>query len=306
MPTSKNLAEALSSQLIAARRLNLHLLLGLSNLRPEKAANEKLVRASRLKAFLEEFANLRSEEFTDGKFGPATTRFIRRFREFFPPSFPESTWASRKFIESGKDVLRVFNEMGFDPSSNKANRQGEDLSEAKLVQIEFIHLRISLLKAWLERFTREREWRIHGLQRSAAVLLQDAASSLQKPNQFDQANTLFLKIPISILYVSADPKWLGDDVMPPFSPIQQALSYLSKNASKLLVCPNPTCATRLFFRNRPNQSFCSTECGAGSRSESKRNWWRTKGTEWRRERRNMTKSAKRSRLGKYGKAHSNV
>jgi hypothetical protein len=220
---------------------------------------------------------------------------FKGFASFFRRPFPNRLGQAKGSLELGGE--RAAKKMGLDTSGVGVYPLGEDASEAKLVSLEFSQFRRSLIRVWVASSTREREWRVNGLQRSAAVMSLNPYAIARHDYRF-QFDSLFLKVPTSILYVAADPRWLGDDVLPPFNPLQQALYYLSRNAGKLLICRNHKCPSRLFFRNEPNQGFCSTECGAPSRNKSKRNWWRKKGTEWRRKKKNKTKPAKRRSVGK--------
>lgn len=71
---------------------------------------------------------------------------------------------------------------------------------------------------------------------------------------------------------------LGQFIQGPFS---TAILHLLKSAGRALVCTNPECPARYFFRNARRQQYCSPECSGFGQREAKKKWWSQHGKQWR-------------------------
>ncbi len=72
-----------------------------------------------------------------------------------------------------------------------------------------------------------------------------------------------------------------DESPPPKDAFQQALLYFQLRVQLARICANPNCDVPYFFADRGNQQYCSDICSYSTRAEAKRQWWATKGEEWR-------------------------
>jgi hypothetical protein len=70
----------------------------------------------------------------------------------------------------------------------------------------------------------------------------------------------------------------------PQSLLQEALYFLFQNSDKAKVCANPECPAPYFIAPRGNTKYCSGACLEEIKQKAKRVWWRNKGDEWRRNR----------------------
>ena len=61
-------------------------------------------------------------------------------------------------------------------------------------------------------------------------------------------------------------------IPPPPSLLEEALAVL-ENSDSAKYCGNPQCAEPYFFADRPNQKYCSPECGKHGQREAKRRYW---------------------------------
>jgi hypothetical protein len=61
---------------------------------------------------------------------------------------------------------------------------------------------------------------------------------------------------------------------PPFSPFEQAMFYLQRNAARARHCANAECPAPYFFAkdNKP-QKYCCSKCAGPAKREAKRKWW---------------------------------
>jgi hypothetical protein len=91
---------------------------------------------------------------------------------------------------------------------------------------------------------------------------------------------------------------LGDGLLR--RPFQQAILHLLKQADRALICPNPECPARFFFRVKRRQRYCSEVCAGFGQRIAKQKWWAAEGNRWRRERKRQSTAARKKRGKQYG------
>jgi len=206
--------------------------------------------ARRLRAFLEGLVNtgvpagMRANEREDRR---AAEYFIRKFRDFFPEPFPETS-LSVVLLEDPRGP-----KFGGFTFSQEQRRQ---LSLGRL-----LGLRNRLRFAWSAEDVDRKEWLVFDCRKSAR----------------------FLTAHPSIERVVAE-KVLIDEP-PPYDGFQQALRYFQRNGHIARRCVYRRCdLSQFFFAEHPNQRYCSEICSEAARSEAKNLWWSQNGTEWRKKR----------------------
>jgi len=60
--------------------------------------------------------------------------------------------------------------------------------------------------------------------------------------------------------------------------------------------PEIGCITPCFIKYRPNDRYCSSDCGAPARRVAKKKWWDEHGEDWRRSRKMKRKKTKRGKV----------
>ena len=80
-------------------------------------------------------------------------------------------------------------------------------------------------------------------------------------------------------------------------PFQQAILHLLREADRALICPNPDCPARFFFRVKKRQKYCSEVCAGFGQKIAKQRWWAAEGDRWRskRTRKNAKANTKRGK-----------
>jgi hypothetical protein len=79
----------------------------------------------------------------------------------------------------------------------------------------------------------------------------------------------------------------------PKTTLQQAFYFMLKNSDLLKVCANMECNRPYFIAKRANERYCSDACFENAQRLSKKTWWKTEGTEWRKAR--AKKSSRRKK-----------
>lgn len=81
--------------------------------------------------------------------------------------------------------------------------------------------------------------------------------------------------------------WWTDDSLrvrlpPPRSPlpVEHAFEYLLVNGTLAFYCQNESCKAPYYFAQRHTQRYCSADCAAEGKRETKRRWWAAHGAEW--------------------------
>jgi hypothetical protein len=67
------------------------------------------------------------------------------------------------------------------------------------------------------------------------------------------------------------------------SPLVSVLLEAVHAADMMRVCQNPSCPARYFLAQRSTQRFCSDGCSLPAQRQYKRNWWKGRGSAWRKE-----------------------
>lgn len=83
-------------------------------------------------------------------------------------------------------------------------------------------------------------------------------------------------------------------------PFQQAILHLLKEADRALICPNPDCPARFFFRVKKRQRYCSEVCAGFGQRIAKQKWWAAEGNKWRSERKRKNTTANEKRGKQHG------
>jgi hypothetical protein len=72
--------------------------------------------------------------------------------------------------------------------------------------------------------------------------------------------------------------------LPPPTPFERALQYLTRPNVTTGFCANSECPAPYFFPDRRGQKYCSEACAAPAQREFKRRWWKESGPSWRKKR----------------------
>lgn len=96
----------------------------------------------------------------------------------------------------------------------------------------------------------------------------------------DSSNSLLVESSVSF-YPPGQEKTL-----PPPTPFEQVMLYLLREDVHTSRCANRECPAPYFFPRRQGQKYCSIDCALPAQRKYKRDWWSTKGKEWRKWRNN--------------------
>ena len=79
----------------------------------------------------------------------------------------------------------------------------------------------------------------------------------------------------------------------PRTTVQKILYFLLQHGERAKRCANMECPHPLFIATEPNERYCSPACSENAQRLARMNWWKEKGTEWRKAR--AKKSARRKK-----------
>jgi len=82
----------------------------------------------------------------------------------------------------------------------------------------------------------------------------------------------------------------------PENELEEAVYALFRNSSLAKVCENPECPAKYFVAQRKSQRYCGKDCALVFQQQWKRNWWKEKGSELRREQRTKKGDLKRRKV----------
>lgn len=89
----------------------------------------------------------------------------------------------------------------------------------------------------------------------------------------------------------------GEITYAPENEFEEALYILFRNSPRAKVCENPDCPSPFFIAGRKSERYCSEDCALVFQREWKRNWWRRKGSESRRQQRAEKRRTKKGGRG---------
>jgi hypothetical protein len=196
------------------------------------------IRASRIEQFLAALANLKKgDEYS-------AVRFAERFEDMLADLPSPTQWAQ---MFTPRFTQLTYDQAMLEHLRDDVKQQDKPVDNALELQ-RLTYLSSFVQSLWNEREPQEKKFKVLGLHQLLS-------------RHWD--STFLLASGLS-----------GTGTHGPFA---QVLLHLLESTERTLVCPNPNCPARFFFRKKNRQRYCSPECAAVGQLEAKRKWWRTTG-----------------------------